>query len=327
MSLIILANQYEEKLKNTVEKEVKDDHFLSILYKLGLIPLLGEDSLLGEGAYSSVFRVLYKGKPAVAKVSKYQKEFDMSIKLFNLKNSLGEQAKHIMDIYHLFKVDYINILVVEELYPINSHVSSMLFSNRKIYNLKEEDSGEGEKEEIENLPKTLNLKKHRFLKLLEDNDFVSKLINEKIISNTFKIFLINNNLYDRIFNLLNNKLQNKDLLNNIAKSISQIIFDINIICKNFKSRELYIKCIIDLQDRLYFILNKMTGPEKIFKAYSDVVKGHDFPEMLPEAESLMKCLHKLKDLGISWRDLHYKNIMERKDHTLVISDPGLFREI
>ena len=122
-----------------------------ILLKNGIIPLHISDnntSLIGIGSYSKVFRVLYKGKPAIAKISENVYEFDMSIRLFNLKNKLGKLSKHIMEIYDFVDDGNFKILICEELKPLNPHLINLLFNEISLNDSKMYDIDEPEYDDL-----------------------------------------------------------------------------------------------------------------------------------------------------------------------------------
>ena len=329
----ILANQYEKKLKDIALKEMSlfnknqetESIDLNILLNTGCIPLFiskNKYSLIGAGVYSNVYRVLYKGKSAIAKISENKNEFNKSIELFNLKNKLGDLEKHILEIYG--NEEYLNkkVLIVEELFPINIHLDNLFYMYKN----------QGALNNFKSYLKLLNRK----INLLNE-DFYLNFLNEDDYFKCKEYLLRFNN--DLKF-LIKNQLQILEKFND--ENNTAVIFKITNLRLDFDSKillfinelEKILSNIIDIKpisinikfDSIFNNIKKILINEQYFpKSYYDYkINDKSFLSNLPEVESLMKCLLKLKSLGIEWDDLHSYNIMERKDHTLVISDPGLF---
>ena len=356
MNLIRLANEYEEKLKDIALKEVAltnkqhyDPFYINPFYtkliELGYIPLFigkNNSAFLGEGGFSKVYRILYKGKPAVAKITKNSMEFTPYFKLFNLKDKLGNLGKHILEIYDLnkfevntdFGKELYYVLITEELFPINPHISKSIFGNLDFDNT----SSNFLEAYINQFKDKLKLFKSR-LDLI-NLDIIEKYLNNidlfKKVKYLILEFKFNLNKLINLFDIEINKIELKESDNNYNKFnkldlelLNKIEYLIEILENEFlelKSNKaqniiLNIKSLFDQK----YNRNLQFFPRSYLE-YKTEYKNL-FINKLPEVKSLMQCLLKLKQMGIKWADLKDNNIMQRRDHTLVISDPGLFREI
>ena len=86
-------NNYEKLLKRNITKSLMTSHEMMLL-KHGLIPLNyseNKDSYISSGYFAQAYHVLYKGKHVVAKITNTFGNFDAALKLYGLKDSLGEQ--------------------------------------------------------------------------------------------------------------------------------------------------------------------------------------------------------------------------------------------
>lgn len=315
-TLLKLADQFEQHVKNIYLKERKrqdpdaDESFhQEMLMQLGIVPLItsGDNAYLGEGAYSYVYRVLYKGKPAVAKVSTNKQDSKNLINLHNLKNSLGPLGKHIATVYDWFEypmpdVTYY-ITVVEELVPLNPHVRASLFSIK---------------------PKNKQSLLGRFKDKFFVNDFVNNLFNGvnppkslnppdlKRLKNSLNLLFLQENFptplsWDYLEKLLS------DMYSLILGFLPKELEEDDHIFLNF----VYLKLKSSFRSLLFDI-------DKIFPIEPQPA-SETWAQSLPESKSIMKLLYILKGRGIEWADLHGANLMERPGtRDIVISDPGLF---
>ena len=314
-------NKFDQILKNFTDK-IPEIYCEEILLKHGLIPLNYSDnqnSYIARGYYAYAFNILYKGKHLVAKITNKIGNFDASLKLYGVKDSLGEQEKHIMKIYDFIEGSEKNhkyeILVCEKLNEADVHIKNYIFNEPNTNQLDFITKNEKENEErffnfkINNYIKTINIG----CKLLQNEDFVGKNFQDPNLTEIFKE-IIDNKIKPHLINLTNEKIE------------SLYYGDINIYGIFRKELKEKIK-----SDTIYnFIIKKIMWlfsyiASRFPSSYLNQNEEEDL--VFPETKSLLICLEKLKKLGIKFRDLHDNNIMERNDKTLVISDPGEFEFI
>lgn len=332
-TILKLANLFKkateaELLKRFSPKELSFDE--KLLLKYNIIPIITlrrnptpdvipedeiETSLLGSGASSHVYEVLYKGKLVVAKITDNPNDILFLDKLSKIKSSFGEGKEHLPEVYDIIEDIEGWIAVVEKLKPINIHLKTLLYqkyatpTNRK-----------------------------SFLTYLKDNKTISSIVDK--IFEKFDWFFDNSIL--------------KKVKNIIVLTFRQENFDKHSQDDDQKFSSFFESFFRDLKINIVYFIKQDTKSnldedevdefaEKIIDELKKVIltlinssmvfpthQTFDSPNLtltkaLPETRSLVKALLKLeKKYGISWGDLHDQNIMERIDGTLVISDPGLF---
>lgn len=328
------------KTKMTKEKSLTDDEHL--LLQNDIIPLRfgnttsqklvskqvkpQDSSFLGMGEYSAVYDCVYKGQHCAAKITRSNQDLQAIIKLAKLKEKLGPLGKHILNIKKIIYLDRKYIILVEYLKPTNIHLKNLF-----------------EEGWDRTTPSTVNQLQQRLKTLLQPK-ILSKIIKDLVVGQTFneehgkiKFDLV---LLDKVSNIIlefieknylevfqNSKTEQDLTINyqdfefNLSVKVKNFIMDYN---KNYNKNfhESFINrltnlIMLKLKKNIFNVL-KGNFPNSTTEFYSKSIM------FMPEVRSLIKCLIKLKEFGISFSDLHYNNIMERNDGTLVISDPGLF---
>ena len=311
------VNSLEEEFKNKLLKEKQLSSGEKILLENNIIPLKVGDkdsSFLGQGGSARAYECIYNGKHCVAKITSISSDVEAIVNLHKLKQKLGPLAKHILNFYKLIKHEDFYIVIVEYLKPTNIHIEN-LFDNL------DGSSGFDDDKDISKVQLQQRLKS-----LLN-----KKVINNIVMENVFKILgnldlsikmkiveLISVNIFDKLTNIVKKENINQEI-SNLFRSLDKEVLDI--LNKNKISKHFGIKSnnLISNLHRIFNTYLSRSFPTDIedFKERSSLV-------YLPEVRSLIKCLSKLEQLGVSFKDLHNENIMERSDGTLVLSDPGWF---
>lgn len=294
----------DDKSKRDYATEFEDwlENYLQNIEGIKLSFSNNGSSFLGSGASAAAFDVNYKNNPAVLKISKNKNDYYNTIKMFNMRNRLGEGKKHIMRVYNNFIVKTPNgplyFLLVEKLNQINPHIFKMVTGP-------------------------------------DGNDMGRNNINAEAIFKDFKFDIDKYTAF--VFKLLKNDRANFNKFDDeYVKEVAETIADATYNDLISKDKDKY-KII---EEKLKDICNKMDVPsyDEIYDAvkYIDVymifprAKAYQtstaYSELMPEFESLIKTLKLLSKRNIHWADLHEGNIMERPNskRTLVISDYGLF---
>ncbi len=315
----IFANEYENKLKEKLIREQskieKDDEqndrgsLELTLLQHDLIPIEPgryghESSFLGAGGSFQVYRVIWKGKLAVAKLTFNKDQFQKVIRFSELRNKLPEKyKKHIPIIFDIIEDDQNKeyIIVMEELRKINIHISD---------SIKYGFNKELVKRKIQHLIENIDLIIRSILTDSELERDYSNVEYQQISSQI--IFFIKNETSSLFRAKDNNELDG--LKYHLCQKLTSFI------ASNLQASLVMAKYI---SNKYYNILSKLfaTGcfPEEEFQNETVHVE-------LPETKSLLEFLKYLKfEFGIKWSDLRSENIMERPGtRDLVISDPGNF---
>lgn len=260
------------------------------------------DLISDRSSFSIVYRALYKGKSVVLKITRSKNDAEAILKLNSIKDSLGKYSKHIMNIfdYMVEKYDDLTfyIFIVEELLPLNNHIKSVLFKktsdvesrNKAPFNIIKDPSYIDEL--IKNVFNINNVKTYLSEVLSEDDiDILKETIKQQIISSNKKINIRN-------FIILFFNKRNINPTNRFMYFIELIENSVNLI---YEERDLFPASYLS----------------------NDEMK--EISLIIPESRSLLELLNILKErYNIEWEDLRSPNLMERKDGTVVISDPGCF---
>lgn len=255
---------------------------------------------LGAGMFHVAYSVVYKGKNAVAKITKDPAEQMNILKYFQLKNKLPDEfKKNILEIYDAFshtvefqsdiskkkqnKIATFYITIVEFLEKMDPYLFDVIGGkiteynydeNRENINLKIKDS----------LPEKLNLLKKGYEPLFSDPLFKKE--------------------FDKIF----------DYFSNIT-----------------------LDQIAALQDNLFYIPLTHRASRSIFENIKEFIqediempRNHNYYkdfsrfDIMPETAHFMSFLKYLEKFNIRWADVHANNIMRRPGtEDLVLSDPGV----
>lgn len=333
-TILKLANLFKkatetELLKRFSPKEISSDE--KLLLKYNIIPIItlrrnpipyavtGEEmetSLLGAGASSRVYEVMYKGKLVVAKITDNPNDILFLDKFSKIKSSFGEGREHLPEVYDIIQDVKGWIAVVEKLKPINIHLKTLLYqkyatpANRKSFLTYLKDNGT-----ISSIVDKIFEKFDWFF----DNSILKKVKN--IIVLTFRQENFDKHSqddYQKFFSFFESFFI--DLKINIVYFIKQ---DTKLNLDEDEVDEFAEKIIDELKKVILTLINNSSNVFPTHQTFDS--PNLTLTKALPETRSLVKALLKLeKKYGISWGDLHDQNIMERIDGTLVISDPGLF---
>lgn len=272
----------------------------------------GGTFFLGIGDNQAAFRIIYKGKEAVAKISSSWENTQNMLKLNQIKSSLGELGKHIMNVYDMFKLqgnDIYYVTIVEPLLPIPSIIKNTLFT-KKDQNLTpyEQKIKESPLDNLDQLKAIISGLTKKYVLKIDYPGLISEF-EESLAYELWTWFKTNNSIGQ----------------NDIKKMSYQIFKDVSY---QVLGREISTGLSV-FSDRLWSTLDLLFSG-RIFPAFGTPPEPAHLKSntavVYPEVESLIKLLQILKDkYGIIWQDMHGENIMQRKDGTLVISDPGEFK--
>lgn len=308
--LLALAEEYENKLRKQFE-DSSLGHSVEemIIHSLGLTLLPAGNkatAFLGKGSFSTAYRVIYNGHPAVAKISKSFGDIEKIKQLFDLKSKLGNLNKHILNVYDIKKIKFEDtiyyIAIIEELVPLNPFLTKSLFTSDPI----------NKKKIFKNYFKDrvfcLNLAEKLSKFITEENkDLIKKLKNH------LYLFFVNVTEYPE------NKINKQIFIKELKTVITYVLKKFNI---KDGLIDFYLKRI---EEDLYRSFQTIESNQNNFPSSYEKYETNIFQEAAPESKSLMELLNKLKSRGILWVDLYYSNLMERPStREIVISDPGLF---
>lgn len=296
-------------------------------------------SHLGNGKFSNTYRVIYKGKEMVAKMTKDAPSTESAVKLSEMKKVVPSKfKKHIMTIYDQFedKENGVYIVLAELLEPLNPHLlDTIIGKNSKPILFPLIDLGMID-QVVQNLFGLKNSNEFKELLGIRFSNFVSKLSisvqkifkqyegkakRQNILDKMSSEFVkeLNSIFADRYFSKFYK--ENKESIDYFIPKIELSFY--GFITGIFDNKK------YDPKDRsVSKYINKF--PENI-ELYDKTVSryGINVFEHMPETKSLMEFLKYLKQVfGIEFYDLHRGNLMQRpgtKD--IVISDPGYFQII
>lgn len=296
-------NELENYLKNNALKSEKNEDMA--LFKKHNIKVI---NYLSSGSFSRVYEVDFNGKWAVAKVTNSLRDVKVINDLYQLKDKLGDGAKHILNVYATFKDkdsqgNDIYIVVAEYLKPLNIHIKDLLPSSPTV-----------------NKPKSS--KTFNFEKTYLNPEYVGPIIKEHLdaINNSGRITELKDSEF--VLEVLNNALTQiaakndpenptkMDEINHVIRNKLSVVMDAP------SSRIL----ATDLSRVFYGIINRNYFPTNS-REYNSSTKIYD---VVPETASLMKTLKLLSSIGFAWADLRKPNLRERSNGDIVISDPGMF---
>lgn len=304
-----------------------------------------QTALLGKGAYSSAFEVDWNGKLAVLKATTSRADYQSLLFLDALKASMGKYGKHFLNVYDAFTININGIkvyfLLVEKLNPINPHVKTIVFSKDETYkpayfsksilnenNLRKilDANYKSLYSEIMNYFNEiefngLNEESENKIKEDRENAFSSLNKNKEKIINFFISSL--SNIGDISFKELNRYLESDKTIEKIMLEYFPnndkmfVNFIINRFLNIIRGAWNYVFPVYS-KDHIYYPII-----DKDLQEHSREERVNIFRQM-PEVASIMEAIDILKEKGIEFADLHGGNIMERDNHELVFSDPGLF---
>lgn len=304
-------------------------------------------SLLGTGAFGSVYYGIYKGKEAAAKIvaSTYgpggyqESESEIWNKILDAKKQMSpEKAKHIPDIYYsnsgryiepiYHDVLYYDFIVMERLYPLDARVIEAITDPGTI----PDPSGEGVATEY---TKVLNL-------LKKDEEFLYRLLKH-ILSEMKKVDFVRGigkispeEMLKEYFNI-----KADSSLNEIAEHMSNFVFEkikpdvqeyygfndqqLNVVFEDIKG-----EFVLGFNN-LFSMKDMPSSFDEQFYSKNhtgELIESPGFNpvwEESPYTRGVFKMLRELlQDFGIAWDDLHIDNLMQDKDGNLKIIDVGLY---
>ena len=292
-----------------------DETYKAILQKENFKPLdTGTQPVLaGSGVFGKVFRGIYQGKPAVAKISLDSKDRDDEVDnwraiLQAYKSMPKELQKHIPTVYATKKgsIDDIGyqFVVMEELKPLSKHLMQTI-----------ELTGKTAQQNINRLLKDENylyqiaqliLKGLRINYEFQHNTALQAITASDIFKMLYELGTLVYNSENYIASELSSKLATKYQLDKLtARKIKISIF--GSIVNAFGSAKPLPR-----------------GLETSRPEHSDYTP---YWENIPETQNLMKMLKVLyQSFNISYGDLHYNNIMMGNDGNLKIIDVGRYTD-
>lgn len=338
LALYRLTNKFAEEAAKSSKYSLDEQ----ILLQHGLVPIQNENgtSWLASSAEDAtrVYRVKYKDKVVVAKITRYKYNVENIQKLYQLGQFIGELKRHIPIVYGVLTHDnefsspqY--IILVEELKELNIPNIEMLLGSQphKIAGVFLDINAV--KEIIDNILNVLNLEKYikkNYLKIiaLDLSNFLSNLMKP----------LTEVNFFEKINSLENAKSVSENISKTFVSGMKKIIknkLDEDNIKNFLKTKSWSLEFIHDANQIIYnFVYNLITSNISFPRSHERYMDEHiaqygfSVYDYLPETKSLMHLLNVLQNYGIYWYDLQYFNLMERESTgDIVIADPGNFRLI
>lgn len=131
----------------------KEVNAINLLKSKGIVPVVaGDTDIIGKGSFGKVIRVVYKGKPAVAKIAfeindrratELNKDVENWKKILALKDQMPEDLrKHLPEVYLLEEdsvkmgryfgdiTENYQLIVMEELYPLSRGLKGIMNKGR-----------------------------------------------------------------------------------------------------------------------------------------------------------------------------------------------------
>lgn len=344
--ILKLANEFEVRLKEQMEREENLSFNEAYLLSLGAIPVETFSDLdlsyLGSGGYSTVYKVIYQGKPAVAKITDSKNDILALEKLNAIKQSLpSDVQKHILNVYYtkynssfydddwdwesynVPPTEFPNVAIVEELEPLSSDIINQIYGDpwkenqQNIYN------------NIINKIKNNNQFLKAFIRgiLINDQNPKDFILLKKVFIPIFKkleSLIYNFNFSKNYYVFIDIELFN--LLKLIKESLINILKEINKKEKIYLKEEYLLDYVNECNNKIKYFFENLTESFLISSSSQDASIKAEILKTYPESKSLIKLLNILKNkYNIRHEDLHSANIMQRKNKDIVISDPGLFK--
>ncbi len=288
------------KLSGVPDEDVKNE-VMKMLVGKGIYPVVaGDKDVLGSGRLGSVIRVIYNGKPAVAKISIHQGD-DGSLnndipswaKILALFPSMPEEVKkHIPEVYFTdfgsFETGYdyldeYDIIVMEELKKIPTTLIDVMQGR--------------------------NLPKHTTQKALRD--FIINFNNTLGVQYGLNVVPVQE-FVDSVPYFYATK-------DGIAWILLQRIMKDNLGLGSDKALDIH----EDIKEQLLFNKYFEHSLRKKFprSAHFD---GEEEYQGIDELESFIAALRWLKGHGVNWGDMHSGNVMLGNDGNLKIMDVGAY---
>ena len=328
--LLFLTKKFADIGSDYFKKPIStpsEDEELLIKHKIYPI-MLGRSgtSFINSGKYSNVYRVLFKGKEVVAKITGSSIDVKNIVRINNLKSIIPNKfKKHVPTVYGSIYDEEENkyIVLVEILKPLNIHVFDTLKGEKPKRILFPLIKPEKLKEILSNI----FYNQSNFVSVLGENfnDFISKL--SKLIS-------------DYLLKYKDFEFQSEEesgnaieiISNNFVKLIYSLLNTFKYIKLYQKNKSVLDSEILDVEFSFYKFLTEALSKTLYFpKTFdelidSDFLYGFNPYDYMPETKSLLEFLRYLNHVfKIKYEDLHLNNLMQRPSTgDIVISDPGNF---
>jgi hypothetical protein len=277
-------------------------------------------TIAGRGGYGIVFRGVYQGKPAVAKIilgDLGAQEIDNWDTIQRASKSAVPELKPYLPIIYKINTEseeedsnsnpYINnysIVIMEELLPISDHITEQIYSERPfgVFDLAKDEELLWSLANVyfKYLVQTFDdLKRTEVFNWLLSVDF--KLIKDRhlVVGNLPSFFNL------KIFEKIQEKYPFKEQIRKV------------------RSHPIYNGFDSVLSDEILKFFRQRLPPD-----FTNVDEGKHL-EYLPETKGLIKALKKLTEMtGLGWADLYMpKNLMMGADGNLKIIDVGIYEQL
>lgn len=310
----IAEDEYAGNISPVPDSDIlatKERLAINSLKDKGIIPVVaGNKDILGKGSFGKVFRVIYNGKPAIAKIAfdvddpravGLNEDIAVWKKILALKQQMPENLKkHLPEIYLLdegtiqlgkfynYKKEHYQLIVMEELTPLNKSLSGIMREGRH--------SMSSFSSTLEDFVSNFNEFLHHEYNLPPISiGKLSKLISDNNISSTATATDVGRALIIHMANLY--------------PSLSDQQF------LDIKKQIFY---LLDNDDKLSDI-GKMSFPAE----GGDPATNSGF-RPTEEFSGLFEMLMWLKEHGVIWRDIRPANVMIGKDGNVKVTDVGAF---
>jgi hypothetical protein len=318
---------HETLLKKRLSPDIlRENPIFYALIERGIIPIIAsrvvndfnemeDTALLGKGFFSKAYEVYYKGRLAVAKITRSEQDYHSMLKLNKIKSALGSDAKYLPQIYdHFIASDSTYVIVVEKLNHINPNLLTTIYPTKfqpHQRSWQKTKDNVNENYLIDEIVSELNISAPMGM----DKSIKAEVL-EYIIEDFRSAWRSSSNIND-----FNNKLKSKITFTKGTLHLPGTP-DEEFLTETFMNNAIIsIEFLITeaLQDMFprNFPTNIPPSEERI---------KHQYYKEQPETADFIRFLYRLHDeFGISWEDLHPNNIMQRQSTgDLVVSDPGLF---
>lgn len=293
------------------------------LAKLGIAPLPHGDrsaAFLGKGAYNDVFEVLWNGHRAAARISGSKEELSSMLRFTQLMNKMDPKySVHFPVIYQLIDDNKSHTygVIMELLQPVEANLHADIGSSGfgKVQNRKKHVLVQ-----VEN-PESRLIKK--IISDCSNETFKNPTIFSQEIRNLYKNIVIpiikdsaKKNIHNRnLWDLLSEK--QFDFANGLMQVLKAADYKNPMLASRHFTNMFFTSLRSSLNYQLFSSEAVSTSPGE-----GERVMSHPSKQL----RKFYDFLQALKKYGVTYRDLHEDNIMQRpKTGDIVIVDPGLFR--
>lgn len=317
-----LLNRPREEAEDIIDSD-KKKLVEQILEKENFVPVRagGKESMIGRGSFGMVYRGVYQGQPAIAKLifeensdySRQNDEVNNWNKILHMVSENPRYKKYVPNIYKLNrdqieidgKIHKYEIVIMEELYRLNWDFRRFLAQG---YEIMERNTN-------------MLLKNEEILyEIAEGLDEKIKLFTH-IFKNVPREEL-QRNIKDDILNIFKIMLSPPGLTTETQEEISEKIADYYL-----QKYDLYFS--ESNSSFKYLISNRLrrTIYGDLPMSYFSFWESGPYYRSSPETENIYKFLLVLaEDYGLRWTDLHEDNFMMDRDGNIKIIDVGLYKK-